>query len=47
MADAKHVKEDSHWLHQTTTCNRYTALSDDENIHHLQKVATDSTPKPP
>jgi hypothetical protein len=41
------IKEDSHWLHPTTTYNRYVALSDDKNIDHLQKVATDSTPKLP
>jgi hypothetical protein len=47
MRNAKHIKEDGHWLHPTTTYNCYTALSDDENIDHLQKAATDSTPKPP
>jgi hypothetical protein len=47
MGDAKHIKEDNNWLHPTTTYNRYASLSDDENIDHLQKVATDSTPKPP
>jgi hypothetical protein len=46
IGNAKHIKEDSHWLHPTTTHNRYAALSDDESIDHLQKVATDSTPKP-
>jgi hypothetical protein len=46
IGNAKHIKEDSHWLHPTTTHNRYSALSDDENVDHLQKVASDSTPKP-
>jgi hypothetical protein len=40
------LEEDSHWLHPATTHNRYAALSDDENTDHLQKVATDSAPKP-
>jgi hypothetical protein len=47
IGNAKHIKEDGHWVHPTTTCNRYAAQSDDENIDHLQKVATDSTRKPP
>jgi hypothetical protein len=46
IGNAKHIKEDSHWLHPTTTYNSYAAQLDDENIDHLQKVATDSTPKP-
>jgi hypothetical protein len=47
IGNAKHIKEDSHWLHPTATHNRYSALSDDENVDHLQKVASDSTPKRP
>jgi hypothetical protein len=44
---AKHIKEDSHCLHPTTTHNRYSALSDHENVDHLKKVASDSAPNPP
>jgi hypothetical protein len=47
IGNAKHNKEDNNWLHPTTTHNHHAALSDDENIDHLQRVATDSTPKPP
>jgi hypothetical protein len=38
IGNAKHIKEDSHWLHSTTTHNLYTALLNDENIDHLMSA---------
>jgi hypothetical protein len=29
--EAKHVKESEHWLNQTSTSNRYTALLEEES----------------
>jgi hypothetical protein len=29
--EAKHTKKSEHWLNQTSTCNRYTALLEEES----------------
>jgi hypothetical protein len=35
--DVKYSKESNHWLHPTSTSNRYTALLDEENGHQQQQ----------
>jgi hypothetical protein len=45
--DVKHTKESNHWLHPTSTSNRYTALLDEENGHQQQQHGPGNTSKPP
>jgi hypothetical protein len=45
--DAKHAKESEHWLNQTSTSNRYTALLEEESEDQQQKAGLENTPKPP
>jgi LysM repeat protein len=42
--EAKHSKEDSHWLHPITT---FSALSIEESSDAPQSTTTGSNPKPP
>jgi hypothetical protein len=46
-SQAKHAKESEHWLNQTSTSNRYTALLEEECEDHQQKAGSESTPKAP
>jgi hypothetical protein len=43
----KHVEENEHWLNQTSTSNRHTALPEDESEDQQQKAGPENTPKPP
>jgi hypothetical protein len=43
----KHPKESNHWLHPTSTSNRYTAVLDEENGHQQQQDGPGNTPKHP
>jgi hypothetical protein len=45
--EAKHAKESEHWLNQTSTSNRYTALLEEESEDKQQKAGPENTPKPP
>jgi hypothetical protein len=45
--EAKHTKESKHWLNQTSTSNRYTALLEEESEYQQHKAGPDNTPKPP
>jgi hypothetical protein len=47
QGDVKHTKESNHWLHPTSTSNRYTALLDEENGQQQQQDGPENTPKPP
>jgi hypothetical protein len=44
--EAKHGKQSEHWLNQTSTSNRYTALLEEES-EDQQKAGNENTPKPP
>jgi hypothetical protein len=43
----KHTKESEHWLNQTFTSNRYTALLEEESENQPHKAGPENTPKPP
>jgi hypothetical protein len=45
--EAKHAKENEHWLNQTSTSNRYTALLEEECKDQQQKEGPGNTRKPP
>jgi hypothetical protein len=45
--EAKHAKGSEHWLNQTSTSNRYTALLEKESEDQQQKAGPENTPKPP
>jgi hypothetical protein len=45
--EAKHAKESEHWLNQTSTSNRYTALLEEESVDQQQKAGPEKTPRPP
>jgi hypothetical protein len=45
--EAKHYKEREHWLNQTSTSNRYTALLVEESEDQQQKTGPANTPKLP
>jgi hypothetical protein len=45
--DAKHSKEENHWLHPTSTQNRFSALLPDEPTDTSQTSTVGDTPKPP
>jgi hypothetical protein len=45
--DAKHSKEDNHWLHSTTTKNCFSALTTEETSETLQSDTAGVNPKPP
>jgi hypothetical protein len=44
--EAKHPKQSEHWLNQTFTSNRYTALLEEES-EEQQKAGNENTSKPP
>jgi hypothetical protein len=44
---AKHAKESEHWLNQTSTYNRYTALLEEGSEDQQEKDGPENTPKPP
>jgi hypothetical protein len=41
--EAKHTKENEHWLNQTSTSNPYTALQGEKNEAQQQKAGPEST----
>jgi hypothetical protein len=43
--DAKHSKEENHWLHPTSTKNRFSALSSEEPTDTAQTSTAGDTPK--
>jgi hypothetical protein len=40
--EAKHATESGHWLNQTSTSNRYTAILEEESEDQQQKAKTSS-----
>jgi hypothetical protein len=46
VREAKHAKEIKHWLNQTSTSNRSTALREESEALQ-QKADPENTPKPP
>jgi hypothetical protein len=44
---AKHATENEHWLNQTSTSNRYSALLEEESEDQQKKASTQNMPKPP
>jgi hypothetical protein len=45
--NAKHSKESEHWINQTSTSSRYTALLEEGSKDQQQKAGPENTPKPP
>jgi hypothetical protein len=45
--EGKHAKQSKHWLIQTSTSDRYTALLEEESEDKQQKAGPEKTPKPP
>jgi hypothetical protein len=45
--ETKHIKENHHWLHPTTTINRYSVLQDEEPEQPTRHNEPGKTPKPP
>jgi hypothetical protein len=45
--EAKLAKESEHYLNQTSTSNRYTALLEEVSEAQQQKAGLEITPKPP
>jgi hypothetical protein len=45
--ESKHIKENHHWLHPTTTTNRYSVLQDEEPEQPTRHNEPGKTPKPP
>jgi hypothetical protein len=45
--ETKHAKDSEHWLNQTPTSNRYTALLEEESEDQQQKAGHVNIPKPP
>jgi hypothetical protein len=45
--EPKHSKEGLHWLNETSTCNRYTALLEEKSEDQEHKAGPEHTPKPP
>jgi hypothetical protein len=43
----KHAKESEHWLSQTSTSSRYTALLEEESEDQKKKAGPENMPKPP
>jgi hypothetical protein len=43
----KHTKESVHWLNQTSTSSRYTALLEEESEDQHHRAGPENTPKPP
>jgi hypothetical protein len=43
--ETKHSKEGEHWLNQTSTSSRYTAVLEEEREDQQQKTGPDNTPK--
>jgi hypothetical protein len=44
--EAKHAKESEHWLNQTSSSNRYTALLEQESEDQQKKPGPENTTKP-
>jgi hypothetical protein len=44
--EAKHAKRSEHWFNQASTCNRYTALLEEESEDQQQKAGPENTPQP-
>jgi hypothetical protein len=45
--EAKHTRESKHWLNQTSTSNRYTALQEEKSEAQQQKAGPENMTKPP
>jgi hypothetical protein len=43
--EAKHAKESEHWLNQTSTSNRYTALLEEGSEDQQQRASPENMPK--